>query len=137
MGKERFSVKTTTTTTTTYLDLAHLGGHARHIVPHLGPSQSVIADEKITCWGKEPSRSSLLSVLFVTFFFCLFSRFFRSSLFGVFPATKYEYEYFTAVCMHAFGVPPCIDKKLAFHLFLFVVFFFRFFNVTSDERGQG
>ena len=56
----------------TYLDLAHLGGHARHIVPPLSSSRSVIADEKISYWGKEPSRSSLLSLLFVTFLFRFF-----------------------------------------------------------------
>ena len=52
-----------------YLDLAHVVGHARHILPPLNPSQPAIADVKISCWGKEPYRSSLLSLLFVTFFF--------------------------------------------------------------------
>ena len=40
-----------------------------HIVPPLSPSQPAIADEKISCWGKEPSRSSMLSLLQVAFFF--------------------------------------------------------------------
>ena len=31
----------------TYLDLAHLGEHARHMVPPLRPSQPVIADENL------------------------------------------------------------------------------------------
>ena len=75
--------------TYTYLDLAPLGGHARHIFPPLSPSQPVIADEKITGWGKEPSRSSLLSLLFVAFFlFFVFIPFFHFSLFRVFPATS-------------------------------------------------
>ena len=52
----------------TYLDLAHLGGHARHIVPPLSPSQPAIAEAKISR-GKARSRSFLLSLLFVTFFF--------------------------------------------------------------------
>ena len=57
------------------IDLAHLGGHARHIVPPVSPSQPVIADEKISCWGKELFRSSVLSLLFVTFFFISFFRY--------------------------------------------------------------
>ena len=55
---------------------------ARHIVPPLSPSQPVIPDEKIICSGKEPSRSSLLSLLFATFFFCFFPRFFVVSRFN-------------------------------------------------------
>ena len=46
-----------------YLDLDPLGGLARHILPPLSPSQPVIAEKKISCWGKEPSRSSLPSFL--------------------------------------------------------------------------
>ena len=42
-----------------YLDLDPLGGLARHILPPLSPSQPVTAEKKISCWGKEPSRSSL------------------------------------------------------------------------------
>ena len=34
-----------------HLDLAYFGGHARHILPIPSPSQPVIADEEITCWG--------------------------------------------------------------------------------------
>ena len=52
----------------THLHLAHFGGHARHIVPPLSPSQPVIADEKISCWGKEPSRSSFIFLFFLTSF---------------------------------------------------------------------
>ena len=48
---------------TIYLDLAPLGRLARHILPPLSPSQPVIADKKISFWGKEPSRSSLPSLL--------------------------------------------------------------------------
>ena len=66
------------------LDLAHFGGHARHIVPPLSPSQPVIADEKMVCSGKECSRSSLLSLLF-------FPRFFVVSRFS-----SYENEYYPA-----------------------------------------
>ena len=46
-----------------YLDLGPLGGLARHILPPLSPSQPVIAEKKVNCWGKEPSRSSLPSLL--------------------------------------------------------------------------
>ena len=42
-----------------YLVLDPLGGLARHILPPLSPSQPVIAEKKISCWGKELSRSSL------------------------------------------------------------------------------
>ena len=35
----------------TYFDLAHLGGHARHILPPFSPSRPVFADEEIICWG--------------------------------------------------------------------------------------
>ena len=42
-----------------YLVLDPLGGLDRHILPPLSPSQPVIAEKKIGCWGKEPSRSSL------------------------------------------------------------------------------
>ena len=56
----------------THLDLAHFEGHARHIVPPLRPSQPVIADEKNYCWGKEPSRSYLPSLLLEAFFFFWF-----------------------------------------------------------------
>ena len=46
-----------------YLVLDPLGGLARHILPLLSPSHPVIAEKKISCWGKEPSRSSLPSLL--------------------------------------------------------------------------
>ena len=46
-----------------YLVLGPLGGLALHILPPLSPSQPVIAEKKISCWGKEPSRSSLPSLL--------------------------------------------------------------------------
>ena len=42
----------------------------------LSPSQPVIADEKVSCWGKEPSRSSLLSLLLVSVLFFVFIPFF-------------------------------------------------------------
>ena len=48
---------------TIYLDLAPFGRLARHILPPLSPSQPVIAEKRISCWGKEPSRSSLPSLL--------------------------------------------------------------------------
>ena len=48
---------------TIYLDLAPVGRLARHILPPLSPSQPVIAEKKISCLGKEPSRSSLPSFL--------------------------------------------------------------------------
>ena len=35
----------------TFLNLAYFGGHARHILPTLSPSQPVITDEEIICWG--------------------------------------------------------------------------------------
>ena len=38
----------------TFVDLAHFGGQARHILPTLSPSQPVIADEEIICWGTLP-----------------------------------------------------------------------------------
>ena len=41
-----------------YLVLDPLGGLARHILPPLSPSQPVIAEKKISCWGKKPSRIS-------------------------------------------------------------------------------
>ena len=34
-----------------YLVLDPLGGLARHILPPLSPSQPVIAEKKISCWG--------------------------------------------------------------------------------------
>ena len=46
-----------------YADLDPLGGLARHILPPLSPSQPVIAEKKTSCWGKEPSQSSLHSLL--------------------------------------------------------------------------
>ena len=46
-----------------YLVFDPLGGLARHILPPLNPSQPVIAEKKFSCWGKEPSRSSLPSLL--------------------------------------------------------------------------
>ena len=46
-----------------YLVLDPLGGLARHILPPLSPSQPVIAENKISCLGKEPSRGSLPSLL--------------------------------------------------------------------------
>ena len=79
-----------------YLDLDPLGGLAQHILPPLSPSQPEIAEKKISCWGKEPSRSSLPSLLSLVsfllsshsliftacskyaliFLFCFFSNFF-------------------------------------------------------------
>ena len=34
-----------------YLDLARFGGHGRHILPPLSPSQPAIAYEETICWG--------------------------------------------------------------------------------------
>ena len=119
----------------TCLDLAHFGGHARHIVPPLSSSQPVIPDEIIIRWGKEPSRSSLLSLLFVTFFF-LFVFFPVFPLFHVIPATRTS-----TLLLYVFGFPFCINKTLAFHLFsLFVVFFLSFFRfplrVTREDKPR-
>ena len=69
------SVATTTaasTYKTIYLDLAPLGRLARYILPPLSPSQPVIAEKKISCWGKEPSRSSLPSLLSLVSFLLTF-----------------------------------------------------------------
>ena len=42
-----------------YFVLDPLGGLGRHILPPLSHSQPVIAEKRISCLGKEPSRSSL------------------------------------------------------------------------------
>ena len=66
-----------------YIDLAHFGGHARHILATLSPSQPVIANKEIICWFVgEHSRSSVrtcfafscLSSFLFTRFFVIFSQ---------------------------------------------------------------
>ena len=37
------------------LDLAYFGGHRRYFLPPLSPSQPVIADVSIVCWGTFPN----------------------------------------------------------------------------------
>ena len=72
MSCELYEVRRLSQEPTTCINLLRsrpLRRTCRHIVPPLGPSQPVIADEKSSCWGKEPSGSSLLSLLsFLTCF---------------------------------------------------------------------
>ena len=71
-------------------------------------SQRVFADEEIICWGGEPSWFSLLSLLFVTFFF-LFSppRFFVVTFFQLFflflyPKTRFSFFFSQFVAFFSF-----------------------------------
>ena len=82
----------------TYLDLAHFGGHARHILPPLSPSQPIIADEEIILLGNPPELicslwRSFFRFLpvhnFVSFFYCLPERAF-SFLFMLYSALEEE-----------------------------------------------
>ena len=41
----------------------HFGGHARYILPTLSPSQPVIADEEILCWGTILNLVALFALL--------------------------------------------------------------------------
>ena len=59
----------------TYLDLAHFEGHARGVLPPLSPSQPVIADEEIICWGILPKFFAFF--VFCYAFFLLFFLFFE------------------------------------------------------------
>ena len=64
--------------------LDHFGGHARVILPTLSPSQPVIADDEIICWGTLPKFFAFFAfcdVLFVLSFFLslFFSLLFRFS----------------------------------------------------------
>ena len=123
--------------TYTYLDLAHLGGHARHIVPPLSPSQPVIADEKISCWGKEPSRSSLLSLLFVTFSFLFFfkSRFLFFRCFAFFQLRVRV----RVLLVYVFGFLSFSHHKKSCFIFLSLsVNFFSFgfsLQVTREDKA--
>ena len=91
------------------------------------------------CWrgnyllGTRTFPKWFASLLFVTFFFCFFPRFFFVSRFS-----SYENEYLLP--LYVFGFPFCIHRKIAFHLFLFVVFFlssFRFsLRVTREDKAR-
>ena len=95
----------------TYFDLAHLGGHARHILPPFSPSRPVFADEEIICWG----------TLLKFFDFLLFATFFFFSLFRFLAIWVLLYAFFVFVSKTRFS---------CFSLFLYPRL------VTSDERGQ-
>ena len=119
-----------------HLDVAHFGGHARHIVSPLSPSQPVIAEEETICWGKEPSRTSLFSLLFVTFcvFFPCFFSFFRC-----FTFFSCEYEYLPLYVFGGFLYPQ--KTRVSYFPFLpvfsFFLPFYRFsLRVTREDKAR-
>ena len=112
-----------------YLDLANFGEHARHILPPFSPSQPVVADQEMICWGTLPKFFAFF-LLFVTFFFCFLFFRFVFSFFVVLFFQPYGY-----CCTLSFFYPQILVFSIVRIFVVFLSFVFSFF-VASDERTR-
>ena len=103
----------------TYISPTSFGGHARHTLPPLSPSQPVIADEEIIYLSGNPPEVFCFLRFSWRSFFLFFPRFPVFSFFRclVFPATS------TVL------YPQKVE--VSFHLFPCYVFFFRVFRYNK------
>ena len=81
--------------TSTYIDLAHFGGHARHILSTLSPSQPVNADEEIVCWKTLPKFFAFFAFCDIHFFICFSPVVFVFSLFRFYSHTSTAVLFFS------------------------------------------
>ena len=94
-----------------HLDLGYFGGHARHILRSLRPSQPVVADEEIVCWGNLPKFFDFFAFCDVPFF--VFSRFcftFGKNIHTPIYIDRYHHFYFPAQLVGGFTLSDLLDK---------------------------